>query len=264
MRAPRPIPLAHVIRACALLCCLTLPWTAPAWARQADETVLVAVAANFAETQAALAARFTAATGVVVRASIGSTGQLYAQIRNGAPFDVFLAADEERPRRLEAEGRVVPGTRFTYAEGRLVLYGPGLDSVRAGGADLIEGEYAHLAIANPETAPYGVAAVQTLERLGLADAVAARLIRGESIGQTYRFVRSGAAELGFVALSQVRGESSCRYWIVPRELHGPIRQDAVLLRHGADNAGARRYVAYLRSPEARRLIASYGYGTGRR
>lgn len=229
----------------------------------ADErgAVHVAVAANFADVQAELARCFEARTGHRIQASSGSTGQLYAQITNGAPFDVLLAADDERPRRLEEEGIAVAGTRFTYAEGRLALYGPMLDSVRAGGADLRAMDYTYLAIANPRAAPYGAAAEEVLERLGLTEAVRPRVVVGENIGQAHQFVKSGAAELGFVAHSQVIGEPERSYWLVPTELHAPIRQDAVLLRQGADEPAARAYLRFLRTPEAQRVIESYGYGT---
>lgn len=228
---------------------------------EARGIVRVAVAANFADAQRELAQGFEAYTGYRVRASVGSTGQLYAQIRNGAPFDVFLAADSERPRRLEREGTAVPGSRFAYAEGRLALYGPGLDSVRAGGADLRRGGYAHLAIANPKTAPYGAAAEQVLGRLGVGNAVQRRIVEGESVGQAYQFVHSGAAELGFVALSQVIHEPPRTRWVVPAELHEPLVQEAVLLRRGAANPAARAYLRFLRGPEALVAIRSGGYGT---
>lgn len=223
--------------------------------------VRVAVATNFAEVQTELAHRFEERTGVRIRASTGASGQLYAQIVNGAPFDVFLSADAERPARLEREGWAVPGTRFTYAEGRLALYGPGLDSVRAGGADLREGGFTRLAIANPRTAPYGVAAEQVLSRLGVDAEARSRVVQGENIGQTYQFVRSGAAELGFVALSQVLDEPRHRYWVVPADHHDPIAQDAVLLREGAGNPAAREYLAFLRSGEAREVIEAAGYSS---
>lgn len=219
----------------------------------------VAVAANFIGVQKELASRFTGATGIQIRTSVGSTGQLYAQISNGAPFDIFLAADTVRPVRLEQAGLTVAGTRFVYAWGRLVLYGPGLDSVRAGGEDLRTGDYEHVAIANPRTAPYGAAAEQVLARLGLTRRVSPRLVIAENVAQAYQFVASGSAELGFVALSQVIHAPARAYWIVPASDHEPIRQDAVLLKHGADNPGARRYLAFLRSTAARNLIHSFGY-----
>jgi molybdate transport system substrate-binding protein len=220
----------------------------------------VAVAANFSATQEALARRFREATGLEVEAAVGSTGQLFAQIRNGAPFHVFLSADQERPRQLEIDGLAEPGSRFSYAEGRLVLFGPGLDSVRDGGADLRERPDVRVALANPETAPYGAAAMEVLERLGLVERLTPRLARGESVAQAEQFVRSGAAELGFVALAQVVGEPRSSYWIVPREMHTPLLQDAVLLDAGAEHPAARAFLDFLRSDEARRIIDSEGYG----
>ncbi|MBW3534455.1 MAG: molybdate ABC transporter substrate-binding protein [Gemmatimonadetes bacterium] len=219
----------------------------------------VAVAANFADVARVLADRFTAETGREVRLTVGSTGQLYAQLREGAPFDLFLAADEERPRLLEEEDLVVAGSRATYAEGRLVLYAPGLDTVR-GPADLRGGSWQRLAVANPRTAPYGRAAMQTLERLGLGSVVEERMARGESVGQALQFVRSGGAELGFVALSQVVGEPPASYWLVPDSLHDPIRQGMVLMARGADNRTARAFAGFLSRPSVREILRSRGYG----
>lgn len=231
-------------------------------ASAAPATVHIAVAANFAPVQAEIAQRFSRSTGHEVRVSIGATGQLYAQIRNGAPYDILLAADAERPRLLEEEGIGVAGMRFTYAEGRLVLWGPSFDSVRPDGADIREGRFRRLAIANPRTAPYGAAAAEVLQGLGVMAEVAPRLVRGENIGQTFQFVRSGAAELGFVALAQVIREPRASYWLIPCELYPPIIQDAVLLGPGAENPAAREYLRYLRGVEARRVIEAYGYGVG--
>lgn len=254
---------AWMARLAALLGLALAAMAAGGGARLAQRGVVrVAVAANFAGVQDSLARRFTRATGYEVRAILGSTGQLYAQARNGAPFDVFLSADAERPRRLERDGLAVPGTRFTYAEGRLALYAPSLDTLR-GASELRSRRWRHLAVADPKTAPYGVAAEEALRRLGLAAAVADRLVRGENIGQTLQFVRSGGAELGFVAYSQVLGEPARRYWLVPRSLHSPVVQDAVLLRAGAANPAARAYLHFLRGDEARRIIESHGYDTPR-
>ncbi len=226
-----------------------------------DAAVLrVAVAANFAGTHEGLAQRFSSLSGVAVSTSSGSTGQLYAQIRNGAPYHVFLAADEERPRLLEEEGAAVPGTRFTYALGRLALVGFGADSVRADGRDIAEGRFVHLAVANPDTAPYGAAAMEVLQRLGLDQRVAPRIVFGESVAQVHQFVRSGAAELGFVALAQLQDTPPHRYWLVPVGLHAPLRQDAVLLAAGAGHEGARGYLRYLRGLEALEVLTEVGYG----
>jgi molybdate transport system substrate-binding protein len=221
-----------------------------------EGVVRVAVAANFQDVHEELARALAASAGLRVVASVGSSGQLYAQIRNGAPFDVFLAADDERTRLLEASGLAIAGTRFTYATGRLALYGPTLDSVRDGAADLRDGSFRHLAIANPKLAPYGVAAEEVLSRLGVLQALAPRLVRGKSISQTFQFVGTGAAEMGLVALSQVLGEPEHTYWIVPAELHSPIVQEAVLL---TDSPAAREYLEFLRSDGAGRIIEARGY-----
>jgi molybdate transport system substrate-binding protein len=223
------------------------------------DPVRAAVAANFAGAQSELAALFEQRTGHRVETSSGSSGQLYAQIRNGAPFHLFLSADEERPLALEREGRTVPGSRFSYARGRLVLYGPSLDRVRAGGADLLTSSVVHVAIANPETAPYGAAAMDALEALELLEAVTPSLVRAESVAQARQFVGSGAAEMGFLALAQVRGEPRGRYWLLPDTLHRPIVQDAVLLGPGAEHEGARAYLEFLRGPEAARVLVAHGY-----
>jgi len=236
---------------------------APSALARSGVEVAVAVASNMADAQAELAARFTAATGMVVRTSLGSTGQLYAQIRNGAPFDVFLSADGERPRLLEADGLAVPDSRFVYARGRLVLLGGRGKRVRPGGADLRETDYRYLAIANPRTAPYGAAAAQALVALGLQEVVADRIVRGETIGQAYQYVKTGAAEWGLVALSQVRSDPAQTYWVIPERLHDPIEQEAVLLARAAGNEAAREYVRFLASAEARAVLEAFGYTTTR-
>lgn len=242
--------------AAALALCLAPAPSPPAAAAE----VLVAVASNFADVAAALAVRFEAATGHAVVLSPGSTGRHFTQIKGGAPFAVFLAADAERPQRLEAEGLAVAGSRFTYAVGRLVLWSPRPGLVDADGAVLAAGSFAHLAIANPELAPYGQAAREALAALGLWDGLAPRLVRGENIAQAYQFVAGGAAELGFVALSQVRRPdrtAAGSLWEVPEGLHAPIVQQAVLLR---DEPAARAFLEFLRGDEARAVIAAYGYG----
>jgi len=222
----------------------------------------VAVAANFAEPAREIAARFEATTGHKAVLSFGSSGQFFAQIANGAPFDVFLSADAERPIKAEADGLSVRGSRFTYATGRLVLWSrtPGL--VDGAGAILARGGFAKLAIADPKTAPYGLAAVETLRRLGLSERLSPRLVTGTSITQAYQFTDTGAAELGFVALSQVVGHNRGSRWIVPASHHSPIDQQAVLLKRGADNAAARAFMVFLKGPEARAIIRRYGYEVG--
>lgn len=225
--------------------------------------VRVAVAANFARPLDEISAGFSAATGHTLRVSSGPTGKFYSQIVAGAPFDVLLAADDETPRRLVAEGHAVAGSAYTYAIGRLVLW-----SVRPGFVDdrgdvLASGRFAHLAIANPKVAPYGAAAMHVLRARGLEAALAAKLVTGESIAQAWQFVATGNAELGFVALSQVSQPDQAAggsRWLVPAELHDPIRQDAVLLKPGAGNAAAAALLAYLKSEPARRVVRAWGYG----
>ena len=230
---------------------------------QADE-VRVAVAANFATPLKTLAAEFEKESGHTLALSAGASGKLYAQIKSGAPFDVFLSADDETPSRLEKEGDAVSGSRFTYAVGRLVLWSAQPNTVDAQGAVLKTGNFKHLALAAPHLAPYGAAAVQTLTQLGLLAALQPRFVQGESIGQTYSFVGSGNAELGFVALSQVfeNGKiSKGSGWIVPASLHEPLRQDAVLLVRARDKVAARALLTFLKSEKARGLIRAFGYET---
>jgi len=219
----------------------------------------VAVAANFTEPAKAIARAFKAATGHTALLSFGASGQFYGQIAHGAPFEVFLSADAERPAKAEQDGLGVAGTRFTYAVGRLVLYSktPGL--VDGAGAVLSAGRFDKLAIADPAVAPYGVAAVQTLRKLGLYDRVRRKLIMGGSLNQTYQFVESGAAELGFVALSQVINVQGGSRWPVPASDHEPIVQQAVLLQPGRTNAAAKAFLAFLRSPAAVAIVRAYGY-----
>lgn len=222
--------------------------------------VHAAVAANFAATHAELARRFEASTGHRIETSLGATGQLYAQIVNGAPYDLFLAADTARPLLLEADGFTAPGTRFTYAIGRLALYAPGRDPGSGHEAILRSGDIVHLAIANPETAPYGAAARDVLRRWGLWDGLVNRTVRGEDVGQTLQFVESRAAEAGFVALSQLSNRSSRDYWVVPEDTYHPIRQDAVLLLRGAENEGALAFLAFLQGSAGKTVITEFGYG----
>jgi molybdate transport system substrate-binding protein len=220
------------------------------------EDVRVAVAANFATPLQALAQAFSTQTGHKIVASIGSTGKFYAQIRHGAPFDVLLSADDATPQRLEDDKLAVAGSRFTYALGRVVLWSPQAGLVEGSGEVLKGNRFRKLAIANPKLAPYGAAAQQAMTKLGVWDAVQGRLVQGENIAQTFQFVASGNAELGFVALSQLDGERKGSRWIVPAELHAPIRQDAVLLRQG--QAG-RAFLEFLRSAAARERIRAFGY-----
>lgn len=230
-----------------------------AWA---DE-VQVAVAANFAAPFQKIATGFEAATGHKAVAIVGSTGKFYTQIKAGAPFEVLLAADDDTPRKLVAEGLAVKGQTFTYATGKLVLWSsqPGL--VDAQGDVLRKGNFSHLSIANPKLAPYGAAAVETLKALGLYDGLTSKIVQGESIGQAHQFVSTGNAELGFVALSQVAPldkPAAGSVWVVPAKLYTPILQDAALLARGADKAAAQALLSYLRGDAAKAVIKSYGYG----
>ncbi|KQV51770.1 molybdate ABC transporter substrate-binding protein [Massilia sp. Root335] len=233
-----------------------------AWGTARADDVQVAVAANFTAPMQKIATAFEKDTGHKAVLAFGATGKFYAQIVNGAPFEVLLAADDATPAKLEAEHRTVPGTRFTYATGKLVLWSAQDGYVDQQGQVLQTGHYAHLAIANPRTAPYGAAAVETLTRLNLYDRVQGKLVQGENIVQAHQFVSTGNAPLGFVALSQVYRDgrfTSGSGWIVPANLHAPIRQDAVILARGAANPAARALEDYLKSNKARDIIRSYGY-----
>ncbi|MDE0229554.1 MAG: molybdate ABC transporter substrate-binding protein [Spirochaetaceae bacterium] len=222
------------------------------------DEVRVAAAANFSAAAREIGELFADATGHKALLSFGSSGQLYAQITQGAPFDVFLAADRGYPRRAVQDGHAVTGSVFTYATGRLVLFS--VDPGRVtGSASLAEGTFTRLAIANPELAPYGAAAVEVLEALGLADRLQPTLVRGNNVAQTYQFVITGNAELGFVALAQVIGHEHGSRWIVPRELHSPIAQDAGLLARASASEAAAAFLAFLRGPEAAAVLARYGY-----
>ena len=226
------------------------------------EVVQIAVAANFTAPARALAEIFARTTGHEAKLSFGATGAFYTQIKNGAPFDILLAADDERPIRLEKEGDTVPGSRFTYAIGQLVLWSakPGL--VDGGGAVLKGGKFNKIAIANPKLAPYGAAAVETMDKLGLAAALTPKLVTGESIGQTYNFIATGNAELGFVALAQVLDGGKLKsgsMWVVPAKYHAPIIQDAAILKRAAANPAAKAWMALMRSPNTQDFIRSYGY-----
>lgn len=224
--------------------------------------VSVAVAANFSLPMQRIAAEFERDTGHRAQLSVGATGKFYAQVRNGAPFEVLLSADDETPARLGAEGAADPASRFTYAVGRLALWSARPALVDAQGAVLGQGRFKHLAIANPKTAPYGAAAVEVLGRMGLLDALRPKFVQGENIAQTHQFVASGNAELGFVALSQVWRDgalSGGSAWLVPLALHAPLRQDAVLLLPGRGKPAALALLAYLRGDKARAIIRSFGY-----
>lgn len=224
--------------------------------------VQVAVAANFTAPMQKIAGAFAQDTGHKAVLAFGATGKFYAQITNGAPFEILLAADDETPAKLEAEKQAVPGTRFTYATGKLVLWSAREGYVDSQGKVLQDGHFAHLSIANPKAAPYGAAAVETLTRLNLYQRLQPRIVQGENISQAHQFVSTGNAELGFVALSQVSRDgrfTSGSGWIVPESMHSPIRQDAVILLKGAANPAARALADYLKSDKAKGIIRAYGY-----
>ncbi len=224
--------------------------------------VSVAVAANFTAATHDIVPLFTKATGDTVKVSYGSTGKLYAQIRSGAPFEVFLAADARRPEKAESAGLAVAGSRFTYALGKLYLWSAKADAWKSGEAWLKQGRFAHLAMANPVTAPYGLAAEQVMQHLGVWKGLQSKLVQGESIAQTFQFVATGNAEAGFVAGSQVKSWKGApgTAWQIPQAYYSPIEQQAVLLKKGAFNPAARAFLAFLKSDAARAVIRSYGYG----
>jgi len=224
--------------------------------------VQVAVASNFIAPMKLIAADFEKATGHKAALSFGATGKFYTQIKNGAPFEVLLAADDETPARMEREGSAVAGSRHTYAVGRLVLWSAKSGLVDDKGEVLKKGNFQHLALAAPKLAPYGMAAAETLIRLGLLGSLEARFVQGENIAQTYQFVSTGNAELGFVAQSQVYEDDRLKsgsVWIVPSHLYNPIRQDAVMLVRGKDNPAASALLKFLKTDKARATIRAYGY-----
>ncbi|MEJ2418083.1 MAG: molybdate ABC transporter substrate-binding protein [Exilibacterium sp.] len=228
------------------------------------ENVKVAVAANFIAPMKVIAASFEAATGHSAVLSFGSSGKLYAQISNGAPFEVFLSADQAKPKKLEQGTLAVSGSRFTYALGTLALWSANAHLIDSTPSVLKRGGFDKLAIANPRLAPYGAAALDVLENLELTETVQGKLVQGENIAQAYQFVSSGNADLGFVALSQVwsrRGISSGSAWLVPVSLYNPIRQDAVLLVQGRNNPAASALLQFMKSETASALIEEFGYGT---
>jgi len=228
---------------------------------RADE-VRVAVAANFTAPMQQIAAEFEKDTGHRAVLSFGATGKFYAQIANGAPFEVLLSADEQTPARLANESLALAPTRFTYAIGKLVLWSAKEGYVDAQADVLKSGDFKHLALANPKTAPYGAAAIETMKRLGVIEAIRPRFVQGENVAQAWQFIATGNAELGFVALSQVCIDGKLRSgsaWIVPAELHEPIRQDAILLVKGSNNPAAGALLDYLKKDRARTIIRSFGY-----
>jgi len=228
------------------------------------EEVYVAVAANFVAPAKSIAAEFEKESGHKVIISPDATGKLYAQIKNGAPFEVFLSADQETPSKLAAEGNAIAGSQFTYAIGKLVLWSAKEKYVDAHAEVLRSAGFNHLAIANPKTAPYGKAAVEALTKLGLYEKIAPHFVQGENIAQTYQFIGSGNAELGFVALSQVIKEgqiTSGSAWILDQALYSPIKQDAILLKKGLDKKTAEAFLLFLQSAKVKAAIRTFGYET---
>lgn len=226
------------------------------------ETISVAVASNFTAPMQKIAAEFAKDTGHKAELSFGATGKFYAQINNGAPFGVLLAADDTTPAKIANEGKGVADSRFTYAIGKLVLWSKQDGYVDAKGEVLKTGKFQHVAIANPKLAPYGLAAEQTLTKLNLLDSIKPKFVQGENIGQTYQFAATGNAELGFVALSQVMEDGKIKSgsaWVVPADMHEPIRQDAIILNSAKDNVAAKALMDYLKGDKARAIITSYGY-----
>jgi len=224
------------------------------------DQVRVAAASNFRATLEEISAEFEKQSAHDVVLIFGATGKHYAQIVHGAPFDLFFAADAERPERLDAEGLAIPGSRFTYAIGRLALWSTDEQLVDKEGRAISRGQYRHMAIANPDLAPYGRAAKETLQSLGLWETISGQLVTGENIGQTFQFVASGNAELGLVAWSQLKGGGAGlggSWWLVPETLHRPIEQQAVRLRPGA---AAESFMSFMRSAKAVEIIRAHGYG----
>jgi molybdate transport system substrate-binding protein len=246
----------HVhVAAVAVLCVLT---SSPVFAGEVN----AAVASNFSAPMKQIAALFERQSRDTVKLSFGSTGKFYAQIRGGAPFDVFVAADSATPQRLDDEGLTVNGSRFVYALGKLVLWSAQPGYVDDNGKVLRIGSYEKLAIADPKLAPYGKAAKETLEKLAMWNSIRDRLVVGENITQAYQLVATGNAELGFVALSQVMRDgkvSAGSSWIVPPQMYKPIRQSAVLLSGAKDKAAAQAFLDFLKSKKAAAVIRSYGY-----
>lgn len=224
-------------------------------------SIRVAVASNFVATLEDISSAFEAQSPYHVTLVLGSTGKHYAQIHNGAPLDIFFAADVRRPKLLEEEGLVVAGSRFTYAIGKLVLWSPMEGYVAADGESLLPRDCRHLAIANPQLAPYGRAAQEVLRARGLWETLSGQLVQGENIGQAFQFVDSGNAEVGFVAYSQVKRPQEPiqgSMWLVPEELYTPIEQQVVLLR---ESAAAHAFLDFVRSAPAREILHGYGYST---
>jgi molybdate transport system substrate-binding protein len=250
----------HLLRRSFLGLAVAVALTSLAPAVQAAGTVNAAVAANFTDVAKKLADSFKAKTGNEVKLSFGATGALYTQITQAAPFDVFLSADDKRTKTAIKDGFGVDGTDFTYAIGKVALYSPTVD-VTDGEAVLKANAFQHISIADPKAAPYGAAGMAVLDKLGLTDAVKAKIVTAENITQAQQFVESGNAEVGFVALSQVVGKPATQVWLPPQDDYPVIAQNAVLLKVGADNQAAKDFLDYLKSDEAVAVIKAAGYET---
>jgi molybdate transport system substrate-binding protein len=251
----KPTTIPRLAGAVAFLCLAE----ANAFAAQTN----VAVAANFTDAAKEIAAVFHQKTGHEAVLSFGSSGQFYSQIMQDAPFQIFLSADNERPKKLVDDGLGVAESRFTYAVGKLVLWSKTPDLVK-GEETLKTASFAKLSICNPVAAPYGAAAVEAMKSLKVYDTLQPKFVEGANITQAFQFVQTGNAELGFVALSQLTGNDSGSRWLVPQRLYTPILQEAVLLKKGASNEAATAFITFLKGPEARAIIEKYGYEVGER
>ncbi|WP_262964315.1 molybdate ABC transporter substrate-binding protein [Methylobacter psychrophilus] len=242
----------------AVILSMLLLFSQTTWAA----TVLVAVAANFSKPMTEIAAEFEKATGHSAHLSFGSSGKFVSQLGNGGPFEILLSADEKGPQKLEQDGFTVPNSRFVYAQGRLVLWSAKPGYIDDQGKILTTGNFKHLALADPKLAPYGAAAVEVLKKQGLFEKLQPLFVQGENIAQTYQFINTANAELGFVALSQVIENGKITNgsgWIIPDNDHTPIRQGAVLMKKGAENPAAPALLNYLKSAPALAIIKKYGY-----
>lgn len=243
-----------------LLCCCPLL----VFAEVSEDSITVAVAANFSQPMQRIAADFEAATRHQVTLVSGSTGRIYAQITHGAPYDVFLAADQKTPARLAQKGFAVPDSATTYAVGRLALWSPSKVLAGDGGQWLRQGRFRRVAIANPRLAPYGAAAMQVLSALGLRETLGSKLVQAENVMQSYHFVHSGNADLGFVAFAQLttgNGLATGSVWLPPQDMYDPIRQDAILLMRARDNTAAKALMRFLGSASVQSIVADHGYET---
>lgn len=229
------------------------------------KSVYVAVAANFSKPMESLVTEFEKTSDYRIALSFGSSGKFYAQIKHGAPYELFFSADQAKPDALQKDGLVTPGSRFTYAIGRLAVWTTRLEFANKIETHLKNGLFNKLAIANPKLAPYGAATLEVLRHLELIDVTQSKWVRGENIAQTYQFVSTGNADLGFIAWSQLLGINKMKpthkglYWLVPDSMHRPIKQDVVLLRSAAKSEGAKAFLDFMQTDKAQHIILEYGY-----